>query len=107
MDAMQVEDRKTLNPSRAFDQAETSRLLSLALTALRSDLREAVKLRDLEGMSYQQVAAMTGVPEGTVKSRLFRAHLCLARTFSHPASLTRRLRKPLSLSGSADPLPCG
>jgi RNA polymerase sigma-70 factor (ECF subfamily) len=107
MEAIQVEDRKILNPSRAFDQAEASRLLSLALTALSPELRETVELRDVEGMSYQQVAETTGVSEGTVKSRLFRGRHFLSKTFSSPASIARRLRKSASMSGLADPLPCG
>ncbi len=107
METMQLEDFKTLNPSRAFEQAEASRLLSLALTALSPDLREAVKLRDLEGMSYHQVAETTGVSEGTVKSRLFRARLLLTKTFSGPAFITRGLRRSLSLPDLSNPLPCG
>jgi len=106
METMQVEDRKTLSPSRAYDQAEARCLLSLALAALSPDLREAVRLRDLDGMSYQQVAETTGVSEGTVKSRLFRARHCLAKAFSSQASFRRGLRPSMSLPELGNPLPC-
>ncbi len=107
METLQVEDRQAPDPGRAFEQAEASYMVSLALTSLSPNLREAIKLRDLEGMSYQQVAETTGVSEGTVKSRLFRGRLLLARAVASPAGMTRGLRKSLSLPGLADPLPCG
>lgn len=40
---------------------------------LRPEHREVVVLRELEGMSYQQIAGVLNIPEGTVESRLFRA----------------------------------
>jgi RNA polymerase sigma-70 factor (ECF subfamily) len=82
MENLHLEDEKTPSPSRAFERAEASRILLQALDGLSPDLREAVVLRDLEGLSYQQVAETTGVSEGTVKSRLFRARLRLAKIFS-------------------------
>ncbi len=83
---MQLADHRTPNPYQAYDGVEASRRLSLALDTLSPDLREAVKLRDLEGMSYQQVAETTGVSEGTVKSRLFRARVRLAKTLSRSSN---------------------
>ncbi len=97
METVQLIDHRTLDPSRAFELAEASRLLSRALASLSPSLREAIKLRDLDGMSYQQVAETTGVSEGTVKSRLFRARLILAKTFSTPSFLA----PPFSLCAQA------
>lgn len=47
--------------------------LDRALAALPEDLRQAVVLRDVEGWEYREIAAMVGVPIGTVESRIFRA----------------------------------
>ena len=46
------------------------RILECALAGLPLDLREAVVLRDMEGMPYTEIAQITGCPLGTVKSRI-------------------------------------
>ena len=48
-------------------------IIDSALRTLPSDLRVAVVLRDLHGFEYREIATMTGVPIGTVESRIFRA----------------------------------
>jgi RNA polymerase sigma-70 factor, ECF subfamily len=50
-----------------------------AIDALPHDFREAVVLSDLEGLNYQEMAQVMGVPLGTVKSRLFRGRKALQR----------------------------
>lgn len=52
---------------------ETDRLLIRTLTALPSQQREVIALRFFGGHSYEEIAEMTGVPIGTVKSRIFNA----------------------------------
>ena len=52
---------------------ETSREVHKALQSLDEEARAVVVLRDIEGLSYQQIAETLGLPEGTVKSRLSRA----------------------------------
>jgi RNA polymerase sigma-70 factor (ECF subfamily) len=49
------------------------------LQALAPELKEAIILRDLEGMAYQEIAELLSIPEGTVKSRINRARLELAK----------------------------
>jgi RNA polymerase sigma-70 factor, ECF subfamily len=44
-----------------------------ALAQLPAELREAVVLRDVQGLDYREIAAVLGVPLGTVESRIFRA----------------------------------
>lgn len=44
-----------------------------ALGSLPPDLREVIVLRDIQGLEYREIAAATGVPIGTVESRIFRA----------------------------------
>jgi RNA polymerase sigma-70 factor, ECF subfamily len=48
-----------------------------ALGKLESEQREVVLLREYEGLSYQEISQVLGVPFGTVRSRLFRAKLAL------------------------------
>jgi RNA polymerase sigma-70 factor (ECF subfamily) len=79
MQAMNLRDDKTPNPQRMAEQSEASRFLQAGLQALPPELREAVILRDLEGMSYLEITELLGIPEGTVKSRINRARLELAK----------------------------
>jgi RNA polymerase sigma-70 factor (ECF subfamily) len=44
-----------------------------AMQALPEDLRQAVTLREIDGLSYHDIAAVMGCPIGTVRSRIFRA----------------------------------
>jgi len=44
-----------------------------ALATLSAEARVVVILRDVQGLEYHEIATMTGVPIGTVESRLFRA----------------------------------
>jgi RNA polymerase sigma-70 factor (ECF subfamily) len=48
-----------------------------ALESLRPDLAEAVTLRDILDLSYREIAALLGLPEGTVKSRIHQARAIL------------------------------
>jgi RNA polymerase sigma-70 factor (ECF subfamily) len=58
---------------------QARRLLS-ALCALPPDLRLAVTLRDVAGLSYQEIAARTGLPVRLVRSRVNQARLLLYRS---------------------------
>lgn len=64
-------------PDRAFEGAETERLVQQAIAELDEDHRLVVVLRDIEELSYDEICEVAGVPEGTVKSRLHRARLAL------------------------------
>jgi RNA polymerase sigma factor (sigma-70 family) len=57
-----------------------------ALQQLPSDFREAVILREMEGLSYKEIASTIGVPIGTVMSRLSRGRDWLTRILSNPVS---------------------
>jgi RNA polymerase sigma-70 factor, ECF subfamily len=58
------------NPQEIVVARELARALDRALRALPEELREAALLRDVEGMSYEEIAGVLGCPMGTVKSRL-------------------------------------
>jgi RNA polymerase sigma-70 factor (ECF subfamily) len=47
--------------------------VTAAIDALPEDLRTAIQLRELEGLSYEEIAAAMECPVGTVRSRIFRA----------------------------------
>lgn len=79
METMNLKDDKVLNPYRAAEQVEASLFLRDGLQALSPELKEAIVLRDLEGMAYQEIAELLSIPEGTVKSRINRGRLELAK----------------------------
>ena len=60
-------------PADALEVKERSDRLSLKLLELRPAHRAVLVLRDLEGLSYDEIASVTGTPVGSVKGRLFRA----------------------------------
>ncbi|MBN9075652.1 MAG: RNA polymerase subunit sigma [Rhizobiales bacterium 65-79] len=61
------------NPEAALIARADSAVLERAIEALPHAFREIVVLRDLNGLSYREIAAMLGLPIGTVMSRLARA----------------------------------
>ena len=82
MENMNLKDDTLPSPHRSAEQAEASRFLSNGLQALPPELKEAIILRDLEGMAYLEIAELLSIPEGTVKSRINRARLELAKLLS-------------------------
>jgi RNA polymerase sigma-70 factor, ECF subfamily len=67
------------DPRDAFVASVLSGELQRALSELEDTFREAVVLYDILGCSYAEIAELTGVVEGTVKSRIFRGRSELAR----------------------------
>ena len=67
------------HPARQVESRERREMLQAGLSKLSPDLREAVILRDLQDFDYTEIAQILGVPEGTVKSRINRGRLELAR----------------------------
>jgi RNA polymerase sigma-70 factor (ECF subfamily) len=82
MEAMHLKDDILPSPQRAAERDEAARFLRDGLQALAPELKEAVILRDIEGMPYLEIAEMLGIPEGTVKSRINRGRLELAKLLS-------------------------
>ena len=66
-------------PFRSLEREERVRLVHSGLRALPSDLREPIVLCDLQGLPYEEAAATLGIPLGTVKSRINRGRLELAK----------------------------
>ena len=66
-------------PDRRITRIEMGKFLQQALDRLSPDLREAVILRDVQELDYKEIQSILGVPEGTVKSRINRGRVELAR----------------------------
>ncbi|MFP5344008.1 MAG: sigma-70 family RNA polymerase sigma factor [Candidatus Limnocylindria bacterium] len=66
-----------VDPIRIALHGERSRVLAGALQAITDDQRTAIVLYDVEGYDYAEIADMTGVSLGTVKSRIHRGRLAL------------------------------
>lgn len=64
-------------PEEILSRSQDRDVLAKALAALPLDLRECLVLRELEGLSYKEIAQTVGVPTGTVMSRLWRARRTL------------------------------
>lgn len=67
------------SPDRLAQAAELSEQLQRGLARLSPELREAVVLRDLQELDYNEIRIVLQVPEGTVKSRINRGRIELAR----------------------------
>lgn len=68
-----------VQPDRALEGAQLEALLQEAIGNLEDDQRIVVVLRDIEDLSIEEICAITGLPDGTVKSRLHRARLVLRK----------------------------
>src|ERR1700675_1501222 len=66
-------DSRTPNPEETVLQNDSDTLVRKALEKLPPNFREVLVLRELEGMSYKEIAEITGMPAGTVMSSLSRA----------------------------------
>ena len=73
-------DAGAIDPEEAAMRSSDARALADALATLPLQFREAVVLRELEEMSYRDMARVIGVPVGTVMSRLARGRAMLRRT---------------------------
>lgn len=67
------------NPEAIFEREQIDEAIQRALGLLSPELRIVVVLSDIEGQSYEEIAASLRVPLGTVKSRLHRARVSLQR----------------------------
>ena len=77
--AARLRDARAPDPEADALAGEREQALLAALAELARPYREAVVLRDVEGLSYEEVAAALGINVGTVKSRLSRGRLELRR----------------------------
>jgi RNA polymerase sigma-70 factor (ECF subfamily) len=81
-------------PYGQLEQSDLRHLIREALNGLAPALREAVMLRDLQEFSYQEIADRLQLPEGTVKSRINRGRLELARQIKRLQTVGAAARTP-------------
>ena len=89
--APQLEPRDDETPEALLAGKEVARVVNEAVQSLSQDLRQALVLREIEGLSYEEIAQVMNCPVGTVRSRIFRAREAIAQ----------RLRPVLDRRGGA------
>jgi RNA polymerase sigma-70 factor, ECF subfamily len=65
-------------PEALLASKEIAATVNAAIDALSEDLRQAIVLREIEGLSYEEIADVMNCPIGTVRSRIFRAREAIA-----------------------------
>ena len=75
-DADQLHDINT--PERLMQSRQIGQTVNAAMEALPEELRNAIVLREIEGLSYEEIAEEMNCPIGTVRSRIFRAREVIA-----------------------------
>ncbi|MDR3213091.1 MAG: RNA polymerase sigma factor RpoE [Azoarcus sp.] len=85
MDSSEVENfeggerlRDLDTPERQLMARQIARTVDEAMAGLPAELREAITLRELEGLGYEDIANVMNCPVGTVRSRIFRAREAIA-----------------------------
>lgn len=68
-----TDDRPESDPAYHLQASERQALVQNALNELAEEFRTVIVLREMEGLSYEQIAEMVDVPVGTVRSRIHRA----------------------------------
>lgn len=74
------------DPQRALERRELAAAVRQGLESLPVEFRQALVLRDIDGLSYDEIAQVTGLELGTVKSRIFRARRRLADRLRGPGN---------------------
>ena len=65
-------------PESELKGKQIAATVNRAMDALPEDLRTAITLREIEGLSYEEIASVMNCPIGTVRSRIFRAREAIA-----------------------------
>jgi RNA polymerase sigma-70 factor (ECF subfamily) len=73
---LELTDSET--PESLLASKEIAAAVNAAIEALSEDLRQAITLREIEGLSYEEIAEAMNCPIGTVRSRIFRAREAIA-----------------------------
>ena len=74
-----VADPGETDPSLPMERAERERIIQDALDSLAVDHRAVVVMKEFDGLQYEEIGELLGIPVGTVRSRLHRARCELTR----------------------------
>ena len=74
----QSEPTDMATPDALLASKEIAATVNAAIEALSEDLRQAITLREIEGLSYEEISEVMNCPIGTVRSRIFRAREAIA-----------------------------
>lgn len=88
-DSWQPPADEEASPERQVMRRQSSSMLATAMSQITDDQRRAILLFDVEGFDYQEIADMTGVSLGTVKSRIHRGRLALRDILAPDMELLR------------------
>lgn len=72
------EPSDTATPEAVLASKQIAAAVNFAVEALSEDLRQAITLREIDGLSYEEIAEIMNCPIGTVRSRIFRAREAIA-----------------------------
>lgn len=75
----QTEQTDVATPDAVLASKEIATTVNAAIDALSEDLRQAITLREIEGLSYEEIAEVMNCPIGTVRSRIYRAREAIAQ----------------------------
>lgn len=79
LEVMDFKANTGMDPVAALRAEEKAKMVHAGIASLSPELKEAIILRDMEELSYQEITHMLKIPEGTVKSRINRARVELAK----------------------------
>jgi len=74
----QVEPTDMATPDALLASKEIAATVNAAIESLSEDLRQAITLREIEGLSYEEISEVMNCPIGTVRSRIYRAREAIA-----------------------------
>ncbi len=83
LDLVPADDPALVSPAFAVEDACDVWEVRRAVSLLPEDEQEVVRAQHFEGLTHEQIATRLGIPQGTVKSRSYRAHRRLASALSH------------------------
>ncbi len=78
------------DPQRVLEKKELRQAVREGMDRLEPAFRQALTLRDIQGLTYEEIGQITGAEPGTVKSRIFRARRKLARYLTETGNFSGR-----------------